>query len=327
MNELFALLERAKLAIQKTSSLPDLERIRVDYLGKKGQVTDLLKQLANLPADQKPQLGKEINTVKKTIEHLLQARISVLRQDALKKQLTKEIIDVTLPGRGDVLGSLHPVTQVTERAVSLLTAAGFRVAEGPEIEDEFHNFEALNIPPEHPARAMHDSFYTHTQHVLRTHTSPVQVRELLRYGAPTRLVCVGRVFRRDLDQTHTPMFHQLEGLVVDRHSSFSELKGVIYEFLQRFFEKSVKIRFRPSYFPFTEPSAEVDIFDDETSRWLEVLGCGMVHPRVFHKVNINPEIFRGFAFGVGLDRLAMIRYGIPDLRLLFENDLRFLEQF
>lgn len=323
-----SLLNSAKSAIDEADDLETLEKLRIKYLGKKGELTELLKAVGSLSPAEKPKYGKLINEAKRELQTLLVQQTEQLRAEALESQLMAEKIDVTLPGRTDQLGSIHPITRVRERLTQLFAAIGFRVAQGPEIEDEYHNFEALNIPLDHPARTMQDTFYFSNDKLLRTHTSPVQIREMKAHGVPIRLIALGRVYRHDYDQTHTPMFHQAEGLVVDKHCTFSDLKGLLEDFLRQYFENpNLKLRFRPSYFPFTEPSAEIDIFSEETGSWLEVLGCGMVHPKVLQNVNVDPEEYTGFAFGIGLDRLAMLRYGVPDLRLFFESDLRFLEQF
>ena len=326
-DKLQSLLESAKKSIYEATELTVLEKIRVKYLGKKGELTDMLKSVSQLAVVERPVLGKAINEAKREIQASIDEKTAHLRQVALQEKLSKEKIDVTLTGRFDALGTLHPITHVCERVTQLFTMLGFRVAEGPEIEDEYHNFEALNIPADHPARAMADTFYFSGDKLLRTHTSPVQIREMEKSGVPIRLIGLGRVYRRDLDQTHTPMFHQVEGLVVDKQCTFADLKGLLQHFLNRFFETKIRLRFRPSYFPFTEPSAEVDIYQTRTDSWLEVLGCGMVHPNVLRMQNVDPDEYSGFAFGIGLDRLAMLRYDIPDLRLLFENDIRFLSQF
>ncbi len=306
--------------------LSGLDDIRVQFLGKKGELTAQLKQLGALSAEDRPAAGQAINQAKQQVQAALQTRRETLDAQALALELSAGAVDVTLPGRGQRLGGLHPVTRTQERIESIFRAAGFSVRTGPEIEDEAHNFNALNIPDNHPARAMHDTFYFPSGKLLRTHTSPVQVREMTQHGAPIRLIAPGRVYRCDSDQTHTPMFHQVEGLVVDRGVSFANLKAVLHEFVERFFERDAELRFRPSYFPFTEPSAEVDVLS-ESGRWLEILGCGMVHPNVLRNVGIDPEEFTGYAFGVGVERLAMLRYGVDDLRLFFDNDLQFLRQF
>ena len=311
--------------------------MRVDNLGKKGQITALLKGLGQLSPEERPAAGAQINVVKQELQALIGARKSELEAAAVGARLASETIDVTLPGRDSAAGGIHPVTRTMERMEDFFSAIGFDVVEGPEIEDDYHNFEALNIPAHHPARAMHDTFYVDEHTVLRTHTSPVQVRVMESGEPPLRIICPGRVYRCDSDLTHTPMFHQVEGLLIDEHSSFADLKGLIEDFLRVFFERELAVRFRPSYFPFTEPSAEVDIqcvnCGGEGCRvcsqtgWLEIMGCGMVHPKVFEYSNIDSERYSGFAFGMGVERLAMLRYGVNDLRLFFDNDLRFLEQF
>lgn len=327
-DQLDSLIECAKSAIEKAEDLNTLEKLRVKYLGKKGELTGLLKSLGALPPAEKPRYGKAINIAKRELQELFTKHADQLRLKALTAKLIEEKVDVTLAGRLDQVGSIHPITLVQERVTQLFASVGFSFAKGPEIEDEYHNFEALNIQADHPARTMQDTFYFEGDKLLRTHTSPVQIREMKKNGVPIRLIALGRVYRLDSDQTHTPMFHQAEGLVVDKHCTFSDLKGLLEDFMRRFFEEpDLQLRFRPSYFPFTEPSAEVDILRKSTKRWLEVLGCGMVHPNVLRNVNVDPDEYSGLAFGIGLDRLAMLRYDIPDLRLLFENDLRFLEQF
>jgi len=320
------LIGRARNEIDACRDLSGLDDIRVRFLGKKGELTAQLKQLGSLSADERPAAGQAINQAKQQVQDALQLRREELDGEELAQELAAGTIDVTLPGRGQDLGGLHPVTRTEERIEGIFRAAGFSVRTGPEIEDEEHNFTALNIPDNHPARAMHDTFYFSTGKLLRTHTSPVQIREMTQYGAPIRLIAPGRVYRCDSDQTHTPMFHQVEGLVVDRGVSFANLKAVLHEFVERFFERKAELRFRPSYFPFTEPSAEVDVLSEQ-GRWLEILGCGMVHPNVLSHVGIDPEEFTGYAFGVGVERLAMLRYGVDDLRLFFDNDLQFLRQF
>lgn len=326
MDNVESLLAQARAEVGAAADLAALDAIRVHYLGKKGEITALLKQLGTLPDEQRRAQGQVINALKVSLTEALDARRDALEADALARQLQAGAIDVTLPGRGQQPGGLHPVTLTLQRIEKIFAAAGFAVHEGPEVEDDFHNFTALNIPADHPARAMHDTFYLADGRLLRTHTSPVQIRAMLRQGAPLRLIAPGRVYRCDSDTTHTPMFHQVEGLVIDTGVSFSNLKAVLAEFVERFFERSATVRFRPSYFPFTEPSAEVDVLD-EGGRWLEVLGCGMVHPQVLMNAGIDPEKYTGYAFGMGVERLAMLRYGIHDIRLLFENDLRFLRQF
>ncbi|MDB4049373.1 phenylalanine--tRNA ligase subunit alpha [Luminiphilus sp.] len=338
MQALDTLKAEATTAIDAAEDSPALEKLRVELLGKKGRVTDLLKSLGQLEASERPQAGAEINALKQHLNGLISERKQLLQSAALAEQLTSERLDVTLPGRGEQTGSLHPITRTIERMTVFFATLGFDVVEGPEIEDDYHNFEALNIPAHHPARAMHDTFYVDDNHVLRTHTSGVQVRTMERLAPPIRVICPGRVYRCDSDLTHSPMFHQVEGLLVDKNVSFGQLKGIIQRFLHAFFEQEdLAVRFRPSYFPFTEPSAEVDIQCVKCAGkgcricsgtgWLEVMGCGMVHPRVLEMSGIDGEQFPGFAFGMGVERLAMLRYGIGDLRLNFENDLRFLSQF
>ena len=337
MENLEPIANQARSAIAAAQDSATLEQLRVDYLGKKGQLTGLLKGLSNLTPEDRPKAGALINLVKQELQELIGERKTALDATAVKAKLEQESIDVTMPGRAKTIGGVHPVTQTIERMEDFFSAIGFDVVEGPEIEDDYHNFEALNIPAHHPARAMHDTFYVDEHTVLRTHTSPVQVRVMESQEPPLRIICPGRVYRCDSDLTHTPMFHQVEGLLIDEHSSFSDLKGLIEDFLRVFFERDLEVRFRPSYFPFTEPSAEVDIqcvncggkgcrVCSQTG-WLEVMGCGMVHPKVFEAAGIDTEKYSGFAFGMGVERLAMLRYGVNDLRLFFDNDLRFLEQF
>lgn len=338
MQDLEELINGALEKVLTAKSLQGLDDVRVAYLGKKGVITERLKSLGQLPAEQRPEAGKAINVAKKRIQEAVEARKKKLHEVLIEARLEEERVDVSLPGRGQSGGGLHPVTHTMRRIEDLFSQVGFEVAEGPEIEDDYHNFEALNIPAHHPARAMHDTFYFGDQTLLRTHTSPVQVRIMEKRSPPLRIIAPGRVYRCDSDLTHSPMFHQVEGLLVDEDVAFSDLKGVIDQFLKAFFERDdLDTRFRPSYFPFTEPSAEVDILcvmcSGEGCRvcgqsgWLEVMGCGMVHPRVFAHVNIDNERFTGYAFGIGVERLAMLRYGVTDLRLFFENDLRFLMQF
>ncbi|MCL4144861.1 UNVERIFIED_CONTAM: hypothetical protein GTU68_064237 [Idotea baltica] len=315
---------QAKAAIDASEEKAQLEAVRIEYLGKKGLITAYLKQLGNVSVEQRPVIGKSVNLTKQEVAGLIDLRAKALAEIAMSVALEAEKIDVTLPGRGEETGGLHPVTRTLQRIEQYFQHIGFQVAEGPEVEDSTHNFTALNIPEHHPARAMHDTFYFNAETLLRTHTSPVQVRVMEDQAPPLRVIAPGRVYRCDSDLTHTPMFHQVEGLMVDEHVSFTDLKGILSDFLQAFFEKDLNVRFRPSYFPFTEPSAEADI--DHTG-WLEVLGCGMVHPKVFEHVDIDSEKYLGLAFGMGVERLAMLRYGVNDLRLFFENDLRFLRQF
>ena len=333
-------------AIANAQSAAQLESLRVQYLGKKGELTQQLKHIGQLPPDQRPVFGDLVNVIKTRLSEALSHRKSELEHAEIEAAIAAETIDVTLPGRGQQQGGLHPVTRTLQRIEDIFVAMGFGVATGPEIEDDFHNFEALNIPAEHPARAMHDTFYVDdsvlkgsstksTSHLLRTHTSPVQARYMLEHEPPINIIAPGRVYRCDSDVTHTPMFHQVEGLMVDEGISFADLKGVLTSFLQQFFEADLSIRLRPSYFPFTEPSAEVDISCVfctsgcricKQSGWIEVLGSGMVHPEVFRHVGIDSEKYTGFAFGLGVERLTMLRYGVDDLRLFFDNDLGFLEQ-
>ena len=338
MQALDDLKAEATAAIESAGDSAALEKLRVEWLGKKGRVTDLLKSLGQLDADERPKVGAEINAVKQLLNEQISERKETLQQTAIAAQLAAEALDVTLPGRREDLGALHPITRTIDRMAAYFGALGFEVVEGPEIEDDYHNFEALNIPAHHPARAMHDTFYIDDTHVLRTHTSGVQVRTMETREPPLRVICPGRVYRCDSDLTHSPMFHQVEGLLIDENVSFGQLKGIIQEFLHAFFEQDgLAVRFRPSYFPFTEPSAEVDIQCVKCAGkgcricsgtgWLEVMGCGMVHPRVLEMSGVDTERYQGFAFGMGVERLAMLRYGIGDLRLNFENDLRFLAQF
>ena len=338
MQALDDLKAEATAAIKSAGDSAALEKLRVEWLGKKGRVTDLLKSLGQLDADERPKVGAEINAVKQLLSERISERKETLQQAAIASQLAAEALDVTLPGRREDLGALHPITRTIDRMAAYFGALGFEVVEGPEIEDDYHNFEALNIPAHHPARAMHDTFYIDDTHVLRTHTSGVQVRTMETREPPLRVICPGRVYRCDSDLTHSPMFHQVEGLLIDENVSFGQLKGIIQEFLHAFFEQDgLAVRFRPSYFPFTEPSAEVDIQCVKCAGkgcricsgtgWLEVMGCGMVHPRVLEMSGVDTERYQGFAFGMGVERLAMLRYGIGDLRLNFENDLRFLGQF
>jgi phenylalanyl-tRNA synthetase alpha chain len=325
MQALDELVQRAKSEIDSAATLAALDAVRVAWLGKKGAMTERLKQLGSLPQEQRPAAGQQINKAKAAIQHSIELKRGLLEQEALAKQLSQDRIDVTLPGRGLSTGGRHPVAHTMARIERIFRDAGFGVRTGPEIEDDYHNFTALNIPENHPARAEHDTFYFPGGKLLRTHTSPVQIRSMIDEGVPLRIIAPGRVYRCDSDQTHTPMFHQVEGLVVDRGISFANLKAVLHQFVESFFERNARLRFRASYFPFTEPSAEVDILWGE--RWLEILGCGMVHPNVLRNAGIDPEIFTGYAFGMGVERLAMLRYEVRDLRTFYENDLRFLCQF
>lgn len=337
MIDLQVLTTDALEAIAKAQNSQELEQLRVNFLGKKGSFTEQLKALGGLSPEVRPAAGAAINQAKDQVQEALSERKTLIDNAAAEIELAMGQIDITLPGRKQSTGGLHPVTRTIERIEAIFIGAGFTMAEGPEIEDDYHNFEALNIPAHHPARAMHDTFYFDANTLLRTHTSTVQVRVMESTAPPIKIICPGRVYRCDSDMTHTPMFHQVEGLFIDENVSFADLKGLIAEFLRVFFEADLAVRFRPSYFPFTEPSAEVDVqcvsckgdgcrVCSQTG-WLEVLGCGMVHPKVLEKSNIDPEKYTGFAFGMGVDRLAMLRYQIKDLRLLFENDLRFLRQF
>ncbi len=324
------IVSQAKETIHSVSELMHLDEIRVQYLGKKGELTAMMKTLGQLSAEERPKAGQVINEAKQSVQGFLNEKKAELEKAILDAQLASETIDVSLPGRGLDVGGLHPVTRTLRRIEMIFAKAGFDVETGPEIEDDWHNFEALNIPETHPARAMHDTFYFDEQTVLRTHTSGVQIRTMENKDVPMRIIAPGRVYRCDSDQTHTPMFHQVEGLVIEENASFAQLRTLIIEFLRQFFEdENLKVRFRPSYFPFTEPSAEVDIATDlfGDGRWIEVLGCGMVHPNVLKNVEVDAEQYSGFAFGLGVERLAMLRYGVTDLRQFFENDLRFLKQF
>jgi phenylalanyl-tRNA synthetase alpha chain len=337
VNDLGSLLSRALEEIAASADIAALEDVRVRWLGKKGTLTEQLKALGALPAAERPAAGQRINEAKERVQAGIETRRAELERARIEQQLAAGSIDVTLPGRGEERGGLHPVTKARLRIEQLFRRAGFDVASGPEVEDDFHNFEALNIPADHPARAMHDTFYFPDGRLLRTHTSPVQIRALLARGAPLAVIAPGRVYRCDYDITHSPMFHQLEGLVVDENISFANMSAILHGFVQAFFEKDLKMRLRPSYFPFTEPSAEVDmscVFCDgagcrtcKETGWLEISGCGMVHPNVLRASGVDPERYTGYAFGMGIDRLAMLRYGVNDVRLFFENDLRFLEQF
>ncbi len=335
MSDIENLTAKALADIAAADSPQAIEALRVSLLGKSGSVTAQLKQLGTLPADQRKAAGEAINRARDTLGTALAERKAALDDAALDARLASETVDVTLPGIDSARGGLHPVSRTLERIADIFGRLGFELSDGPEIEDDWHNFEALNFPPHHPARAMHDTFYFEDGRLLRTHTSGVQVRymqDLLARGGtpPLRMIAAGKVYRSDSDQTHTPMFHQVEGLLVDEHASFADLKGTLAEFVRAFFERDFQMRFRPSYFPFTEPSAEVDIAwqqPDGSTRWLEVLGCGMVHPNVLRNVGIDPEKYTGYAFGLGVERFAMLRYGVDDLRSFFENDVRFLRQF
>jgi phenylalanyl-tRNA synthetase alpha chain len=326
-----SLLEDALEQVATAENERTLDDVRVRFLGKKGALTAQLKSLGQLPADQRREAGQQINRAKQALEEAIGQRAETLSRERLDQQLAAETIDVTLPGRGLEPGGGHPVSRALDRLLDIFQRLGFEVATGPEVEDDYHNFEALNFPPHHPARAMHDTFYLPDGRLLRTHTSTVQIRIMKERGAPVRIVAPGRVFRSDSDQTHTPQFHQVEGLLVDRNVTFADLKGMLADFVNAFFEDDLEVRLRPSYFPFTEPSAEVDVrwrnADGSTGDWLEVLGCGMVHPNVLSNCGIDPEEYAGYAFGLGVERFAMLRYRVDDLRLFFDNDLRFLRQF
>lgn len=334
---LSALVERALAEVAASAELAALDEARVRFLGKKGSLTEQLKSLGTLPAAQRPAAGQQINDAKATIQAAIEARRAALEEQSLARQLAAGRIDVTLPGRGQEAGAMHPVTRTRLRVERIFAQAGFQVATGPEVEDDFYNFEALNIPKNHPARAMHDTFYFPDGRLLRTHTSPVQIRAMQGQRPPLAVIAPGRVYRCDSDMTHTPMFHQVEGFAVGESVSFANLKAMLHTFVERFFETTLGMRLRPSYFPFTEPSAEVDIECVfcrgagcrvcKQSGWLEILGCGMIHPNVLAACGIDPEAWQGYAFGMGIERLAMLRYGVDDLRLFFENDLQFLKQF
>jgi phenylalanyl-tRNA synthetase alpha chain len=335
--DLSQLVDDGLAEIASSTTAAQLDEVRVRLLGKKGAITEQLKGLGRLSATERPAAGAKINEAKEKLSAAIDARRETLDREAVERELSAGTLDVTLPGRGTPPGAMHPVTRTRLRIEEIFRRAGFGVAEGPEIEDDFHNFEALNIPANHPARAMHDTFYFGDGRLLRTHTSPVQIRAMRTHEPPLRIVAPGRVYRCDSDQTHTPMFHQLEGLVIDRDVSLANLKAVLRRFVSEFFEKPLEIRMRPSYFPFTEPSAEVDCqcaFCEgkgcricKQTGWLEVLGCGMVHPNVLRNCGLDPEKWTGYAFGMGIERFAMLRYGVNDLRMFFENDLRFLRQF
>ena len=327
MEKLEFIVQEALKLFAGVDDAAQLEQVKARYLGKSGVLTDLLKSLGKLPAGERPAMGARINSAKEQIESALAAQREKIRSRRLENQLAQEALDITLPGRGSGRGGLHPVTRTLERVEELFHSLGFEVADGPEIETDYYNFTALNQPENHPARSMHDTFYVDDgRHLLRTHTSPIQIRYMETHRPPIKIIAPGRVYRVDSDATHSPMFHQIESLWIDEHISLADLKGVVADFLRRFLEHDdLKVRFRPSFFPFTEPSAEIDMsFGDG---WLEIGGCGMVHPNVLKNVDIDAEKYQGFAFGLGLDRLTMLRYGVNDLRLFFENDLRFLKQF
>lgn len=324
--DLEAIVKKAEADIQQSTSVAQLDEVRVNYMGKKGELTALLKGLGAVSPEERPVMGQKINQAKQAVQKAIHERSEALKSEEMNAKLANERIDVTLPGRTEHLGGLHPVSRTIKRIEQFFGELGFEVKSGPEVEDSFHNFDALNIPAHHPARADHDTFYFNPDVMLRTQTSGVQIRTMETEQPPLRIISPGRVYRNDYDMTHTPMFHQVEGLMVDKNVNFTELKGILHDFLRNFFEKDLQVRFRPSYFPFTEPSAEVDVMG-ENGKWLEVLGCGMVHPNVLKAVNIDPEQYTGFAFGMGVERLTMLRYGVNDLRSFFENDLRFLKQF
>lgn len=320
------LSKQALKDIRNSSTLEELDSIRVQYLGKKGSVSTQLKKLSALDPDDRPRIGKEVNKLKKLVEKEISNKKSLLNDKKIKSNIEDNSLDVTMPGRTTIIGNPHPVTSTLNEIEKIFLNAGFLVEDGPEIEDEYHNFTALNIPENHPARAMHDTFYFNAQYLLRTHTSPIQIRSMEKYGVPIRVIAPGKVYRRDSDITHTPMFHQIEGLVIDKDINFTHLKGILHDFINTFFEDDMKLRFRPSYFPFTEPSAEVDLLSKD-NQWLEILGCGMVHPKVLTNLGIDNEKYNGYAFGMGVERLAMLKYGINDIRFFYENDLNFLNQF
>tara|TARA_B100000586_G_scaffold69768_1_gene48750 strand:+ start:577 stop:1563 length:987 start_codon:yes stop_codon:yes gene_type:complete len=320
------LSKQALKDIRNSSTLEELESVRVQYLGKKGSVSTQLKKLSALDPDDRPRIGKEVNKLKKLVEKEISNKKSLLNDKKIKSNIEDNSLDVTMPGRTTIIGNPHPVTSTLNEIEKIFLNAGFLVEDGPEIEDEYHNFTALNIPENHPARAMHDTFYFNAQYLLRTHTSPIQIRSMEKYGVPIRVIAPGKVYRRDSDITHTPMFHQIEGLVIDKDINFTHLKGILHDFINTFFEDDMKLRFRPSYFPFTEPSAEVDLLSKD-NQWLEILGCGMVHPKVLTNLGIDNEKYNGYAFGMGVERLAMLKYGINDIRFFYENDLNFLNQF
>ena len=326
MQQLDEVIAKAQAEIEGVKDAAALDELRVQYLGKKGFFTEQMKTLGSLSAEERPAAGALINQAKEQVQSALNAKREAFQSAELNQKLAAETIDVTLPGRRLENGGLHPVTRTIERIERLFGELGFAVATGPEIEDDFHNFDALNIPAHHPARSDHDTFFFNPSLMLRTHTSGVQIRTMEQQQPPIRIIAPGRVYRNDYDMTHTPMFNQVEGLLIDEKVSFTELKGILHDFLRNYFEEDLTIRFRPSYFPFTEPSAEVDVMG-KNGRWLEVLGCGMVHPSVLRSVGIDPEKYSGFAFGMGVERLTMLRYGVNDLRSFFENDLRFLKQF
>lgn len=328
MEQLTQVLAAALIEMKELSSIHDLEQFKSRYVGKQGAITAFMQQLKNLAPEERKEFGAQVNQIKGQFETALNQQRELILERELNNKLANETIDVSLSGRGTASGSLHPVTLALKRLVSIFAQLGFSVADGPEIETDYYNFKALNIPDNHPARAMQDTFYTESGNVLRTHTSPIQVRYAETRTPPIKIIAPGRVYRVDMDATHSPMFHQMELLWIEKNISFANLKAIVIEFMRKFFEDdSLQVRFRASFFPFTEPSAEVDIFFAKTGKWLEVGGCGMVHPKVLNYMNMSAEEYTGFAFGFGIDRLAMLRYGITDLRLMFENDLDFLTQF
>ena len=320
------LTRQAKEDISNCSSLKELDSVRVFYLGKKGKVSLELKSLSKLDPKERPEFGKQINEIKKTLQEKISLKKTDLNNQKIKASIEEAAIDITLPGKTSFIGNIHPLSTTLNEIEKIFINAGFLVDDGPEIEDEYHNFTALNIPGNHPARAMHDTFYFDNEYLLRTHTSPIQIRSMERDGVPIRVIAPGKVYRRDSDITHTPMFHQVEGLVIDKDINFTHLKGILHDFINSFFKDEMTLRFRPSYFPFTEPSAEVDLLSDD-GQWLEILGCGMVHPKVLDNLGIDNKTFSGYAFGMGVERLTMLKYGIKDIRLFYENDLSFLSQF
>ena len=320
------LTRQAKEDISNCSSLKELDSVRVFYLGKKGKVSLELKSLSKLDPKERPQFGKQINEIKKTLQEKISLKKTELNTQKIKASIEQAAIDITLPGKTSSIGNIHPLSITLNQIEKIFINAGFLVDDGPEIEDEYHNFTALNIPGNHPARAMHDTFYFNNEYLLRTHTSPIQIRSMERDGVPIRVIAHGKVYRRDSDITHTPMFHQVEGFVIDKDINFTHLKGILHDFINSFFNDEMSLRFRPSYFPFTEPSAEVDLLSND-GQWLEILGCGMVHPKVLDNLGIDNKKYSGYAFGMGVERLTMLKYGIKDIRLFYENDLSFLSQF
>ena len=320
------LTRQAKEDISNCSSLKELDSVRVFYLGKKGKVSLELKSLSKLDPKERPEFGKQINEIKKTLQEKISLKKTDLNTQKIKASIEQAAIDITLPGKTSSIGNIHPLSITLNQIEKIFINAGFLVDDGPEIEDEYHNFTALNIPGNHPARAMHDTFYFNNEYLLRTHTSPIQIRSMERDGVPIRVIAPGKVYRRDSDITHTPMFHQVEGLVIDKDINFTHLKGILHDFINSFFNDEMSLRFRPSYFPFTEPSAEVDLLSND-GQWLEILGCGMVHPKVLDNLGIDNKKYSGYAFGMGVERLTMLKYGIKDIRLFYENDLSFLSQF